>query len=82
MKIDCSCQEDFSGNFEVTFEKEADESAWGARKRKRAEKVLSSECAGGSAWACVARQVCVRAVLHRTALEARWIVTELFTVTP
>lgn len=58
-EIDCSGQEDFSERFEVIFEKQAGESAWGARKRKSAEKVLSPECVGGSAWACVARQVSV-----------------------
>lgn len=54
-----SSQEDFSGTFEVTFEQEADESAWGERKRRCTEKVLRPECADDRAWAGVTWQVSV-----------------------
>lgn len=71
MSGNCISQEDFSGTLAVTFEREADESAW--EKGRNAETVLSPGCAGGHAWAGVDRdrQVCVGAALSSTDLQAR-----------
>lgn len=56
MRVDCISQEDFSGSFEVIFEKEIGESKEEEEHTEGAELCV---CAGSNTWAGVARQVSV-----------------------